>query len=108
MTRPTDRPKTALLVIDCQNGVAADVWQWDVVVAKIVDLVERARHRGVPVVWLQHSSDGLPLGSHEWEIVPDGVPEPADVVAMVNLIWRRHDAPVRTASVVMADAVEWA
>ena len=70
MTTLTDRPGTALLVIDVQNGVMAVSHDTEAVVGRIETLVARAREQQVPVVWVQHSSDELPVGSPEWEYVP--------------------------------------
>ena len=67
----TDRPGTALLVIDVQNGVVAGNVERDRVVATIAGLVARARDEDVPVVWVQHSSDELPHGSEPWDYVPE-------------------------------------
>jgi len=58
MTKLSDRPHTALIVIDVQNGVVADVHQRDAVVANIATLVDKARGEGVPIVWVQHSAPG--------------------------------------------------
>jgi nicotinamidase-related amidase len=66
-----NRPNTALLVIDVQNGVVAGAHARDEVVANIRGLVERARQEQVPVVWVQHSDDGLEHGSDDWRIVPE-------------------------------------
>src|SRR3954468_8492460 len=71
MTTLPDRPKTALLVIDAQNGVVAGAPQRDAVVANIGSLVDRARDEGVPVVWVQHSSEELTPGSEGWRYVPE-------------------------------------
>jgi len=71
MSTLENRPKTALLVIDVQNGVVAGAHQRDEVVANVGSLVERARKEEVPVVWVQHSDDGLERGSDEWLIVPE-------------------------------------
>ncbi|CAN7153350.1 cysteine hydrolase family protein [Arthrobacter sp. LjRoot14] len=71
MTTLSDRPNTALLVIDVQNGVVADVHQRDAVVANIATLVDKARSEGVPIVWVQHSSGQLAKGSDDWELVPE-------------------------------------
>ena len=70
MTSPKDRPGTALLVIDTQNGVVANGHDRDRVVANIATLVTRARAETVPVVWVQHCSDELPINSDAWQIVP--------------------------------------
>jgi len=72
MTTLTDRPHTALLVIDVQNGVVTGAIRRDEVVANINSLVARARAEGVPVVWIQHSDeDELTEGSEAWEYVPE-------------------------------------
>lgn len=59
------------MVIDVQNGVVTTAVDRDGVVARIADLVEKARTAGTPVVWVQHSSDELPQGSAPWEYVPE-------------------------------------
>jgi len=71
MTTLSDRPNTALVVIDVQNGVVAGAHQRDVVVANICALVDRARDEGVPIVWVQHSDEQLVKGSDAWEYVPE-------------------------------------
>jgi len=71
MTTLSERPNTALVVIDVQNGVVAGNYQRDAVVANIGRLVDRAREDGVLVVWVQHSGKGLEKGSSDWEYVPE-------------------------------------
>jgi nicotinamidase-related amidase len=71
MSGLTDRPNTALLVVDVQNNVVANAYQRDEVIANINALVDRARAEDVPVIWVQHSSDDLPEGSEAWEYVPE-------------------------------------
>ena len=63
MTTLPDRPNTALLVIDVQNGVMSGAHNRDGVIVNINTLVNKARAEDVPVVWVQHSSDELPRGS---------------------------------------------
>jgi nicotinamidase-related amidase len=70
-----NRPATALLVIDVQNGVVAGNYQRDAVVANIGSLVEKARREHVPVVWVQHSGEGLKRGSGDWQLVPELTPD---------------------------------
>ena len=53
MTTLQNRPNTALLVIDVQNGVVAGAHQRDAVVANVGSLVDKARSEHVPVVWVQ-------------------------------------------------------
>jgi nicotinamidase-related amidase len=75
-----NRPNTALLVVDVQNGVVAGAHERDAVVASIGTLVDRARREQVPVVWVQHSDDQLVRGSDEWLIVPELSPDDAEPV----------------------------
>jgi nicotinamidase-related amidase len=71
MTTLDNRPNTALLVVDVQNGVVGGTHNRDEVVANISTLVDRARDQDVPVVWVQHSSDELARGSEQWDYVPE-------------------------------------
>ena len=80
MTTLTDRPRTALLVIDVQSGVVDHAHQRDEVVANIGALVERARAEEVPLVWVQHSSEEMAQGSDEWAFVPELEQQPAEPV----------------------------
>jgi nicotinamidase-related amidase/RimJ/RimL family protein N-acetyltransferase len=75
VTTLANRPHTALLVVDVQNGAVADAHERDTVVANIAGLVEKARGAGVPVVWVQHSNEHLVPGSDAWRIVPELTPE---------------------------------
>ena len=75
MTVLKDRPNTALLVVDVQNGVVEGAHERDAVVANIGTLVEAARKARVPVIWVQHSDEGLARGSEEWRIVPELHPD---------------------------------
>ena len=71
MTTLQDRPRTALVVIDVQNGVVTGAHERDAVVANIGALVDRARQQQVPVVWVQHSDEGMERDSEGWELVPE-------------------------------------
>ncbi|WP_182523618.1 isochorismatase family protein [Nocardioides dongkuii] len=72
MTTLQDRPHTALVVIDVQNGVLAGAHDRDAVVANVAALVDRARTEEVPVVWVQHSHpEHLPHGSDDWQYVAE-------------------------------------
>ena len=78
MTTLENRPNTALLVIDVQNGVVAGAHERDAVVANVGSLVEKARQEQVPVVWVQHSDEGLARQSDAWRIVPELTPGDAE------------------------------
>ena len=71
MTTLANRPNSALVIVDMQNGVVADAYDRNDVVANISTLVDRARAAGVDVVWVQHNSDDLPRGSERWRYVPE-------------------------------------
>ncbi len=78
MSTRTEGAGTALLVVDVQNDVMDAAWDSDAIVARIARLVERARREQVPVVWVQHDDEGMPVGSHEWAIVDALAPEPGE------------------------------
>jgi nicotinamidase-related amidase len=62
MTTLPDRINNALIVIDVQVGVMA----------------EAHRRDGVPVIWVQHSSDQLRPGSDAWAYIPELVRNPSE------------------------------
>ena len=78
MTTLADRPNTALLVVDAQNGVVEGAHERDAVVANVGSLVAKARRERVPVVWVQHSDEQLARGSDAWRIVPELTPGDAE------------------------------
>ena len=84
MTTLKDRPNTALLVVDVQNGVVANAHERDAVVANIATLVDRARGDGVPVVWVRHEDEELEKGSDDWQIVPELSPDSAEPIVEKN------------------------
>ena len=72
MTTLQDRPNTALLVVDVQNGVVTGNHERDAVVSNVATLVDKAREHDVPVVWVQHNDDdSLIDGTDAWQIVPE-------------------------------------
>jgi nicotinamidase-related amidase len=75
MTTLRNRPNTALLVVDVQNGVVGGAHERDAVVANIDTLVGKARRAQVPVVWVQHSDEQLARDSDDWRIVPERTPD---------------------------------
>jgi nicotinamidase-related amidase len=78
MTTLSQRPNTAVLVVDVQNGVVADAYERASVVANIGRLVERARRADVPVVWVQDNGENRMPGNEAWEIVPELSPSDDD------------------------------
>jgi nicotinamidase-related amidase len=71
MTTLENRPNTALLVIDVQNGVVAGNYERDTVVGNVGRLVDRAREAQVPVVWVQHSDENTVRGTDGWNFVSE-------------------------------------
>ena len=70
MTSLENRSRTALIVIDVQNGVIGKAYERDRVIANIATLLDKARAEDVPVVWVQHSDDDeLTQGSEAWQYV---------------------------------------
>lgn len=74
MTTIENRPNTALVVVDVQNGVLGGAHARDAVVANIASLVEKARRERVPVIWIQHADVQIAHGSDDWRIVPELAP----------------------------------
>ena len=74
MTTLAGRDKSALLVIDVQNGVVEGAYNLETVLSNINSAIDKARAAGVPVVWVQHSDEELVIDSNEWQIVPELVP----------------------------------
>ena len=78
MSTLENRPNTALLVVDVQNGAVEGARERDAVVANVGRLVEKARRERVPVVWVQHSDEQLVKGSDDWRIVAELTPGDAE------------------------------
>jgi nicotinamidase-related amidase len=77
----TGRTRTALLVIDVQNGVVGEAHDRDRVVANVARLVDKAREEQVPVVWVAHSDEsGMPLGSPSWQYVDELRPDASEAL----------------------------
>lgn len=84
MTTLENRPNTALVVVDVQTGVVEGNYERDSVVANVSKLVDKARSEKVPVVWVQHSDDGLAKGSDQWRIVTELTPDEAEPLVEKN------------------------
>jgi nicotinamidase-related amidase len=68
------RDKSALIVIDVQVNVVKDAYLRDEKVANMAAAVKKARAASIPVIWVRHSEEELPIGSDGWQIVPELVP----------------------------------
>ena len=71
MSTFTDRPNSAVLVVDVQVGVVADAYHRDETLAHLQELVAKARTAGVPVIWVQDLGGDREAGSAPWQIVPE-------------------------------------
>ena len=71
--------RSVLLVVDFQVGVVEDAWDASRVGANVARAVERARARGVPVLWVQHEDADMPYDSSGWQLVPELVPAAGEV-----------------------------
>jgi nicotinamidase-related amidase len=96
MTTLADRPNTALLVVDVQNGAVETGHQRDTVVANVASLVEKARRERVAVVWVQHSSQRLQSGSDDWKIVPELTPSDTEPLVEKTYGDSFEDTPLET------------
>ena len=80
MTTLTNRPNTALLVIDVQNGIVGGSHNRDEVVGNVATLVEKARAADVDVIWVQHSSEELQPDTDAWQYVPELDPQGSEAL----------------------------
>ena len=70
----SERGGSALIVIDVQVNVVKDAYKRDEKVANMAAAVTKARAASIPVIWVRHSEDELPIGSDGWQIVLELTP----------------------------------
>ncbi len=78
MTRFSGHQGAAVLVIDAQQGLAAQLATADRVAEVLAGVVARARLAGVPVIWLRRQGAGLASGEPAWQLVDALVTEPGE------------------------------
>jgi nicotinamidase-related amidase len=78
MSKFRNRNRTALLVVDMQNGVVQKAHKRDEVLANIVTLTEQARKANSPVIWIQHSDENMKPNSHGWKLIAELKPESSE------------------------------
>lgn len=76
----SERGGSALTVIDVQVNVVADAFERDAKVANMATAVAKARAASVPVIWVRHSTEDLPLNTDGWQIVPELTPIEGDPI----------------------------
>jgi nicotinamidase-related amidase len=103
--------KQALVVVDVQIGVVREAWDAPRIIKNVARAVERARAQGVPVIWVQHSDEGLIDGSPEWQWVPELVPVEGEPLiykhfnsAFEQTAFEDHLARLRVSHIVLAGA----
>ncbi|ALC87746.1 isochorismatase [Bacillus sp. FJAT-22090] len=75
--------KTALLLIDVQNGMFQDenpVFNSTKLIIKLKHLLENARDYHIPIFYIQHNNTYLENGSKLWEIHPEIKPNLTDII----------------------------
>lgn len=70
--------QSVLLVVDVQVGVMRDAWDAPRIIQNINTAVQKARARGVPVIWVQHADAELVYASPDWQLVPELLPAEGD------------------------------
>jgi len=75
---------SALLVIDVQKGLfekSTPIYQAHQLLLNINSLISKARRKGTPVFFIQHSSEkNLEMGSDGWKLHPDIQPADGETV----------------------------
>jgi nicotinamidase-related amidase len=70
----------ALLIIDMQAGMLAEVPDAGAFTARVADLADRARAAGRPVFVIQHEAADLVAGQPEWRLAEAITPRDGDVL----------------------------
>jgi len=81
---------TVLVVVDVQNIMFETpnmpLFEGDRVLTTIKSLIDKARAANVPVVYIQHTTEGIgsefEKDSHNWQIHPDIAPREEDVTSL--------------------------
>src|SRR6266567_3511127 len=108
MTTLENRPNTALLIVDVQNGVVEGAPERDGVVANIGTLVEKARRQRVPVVWVQHFDEELARGSGVGRLVVVGAQTDACIRSTLHGAFvRGYDATLVSDAHTTEDQTAW-
>lgn len=82
--------KSALVVVDVQNIMfetpGSPLHEGEKVLGNIKYLIDKARKAGVPVVYIQHTTEGIgsefEKDSHNWQIRSDIAPQEGDTISL--------------------------
>jgi nicotinamidase-related amidase len=80
MSRVVAMTGEALLIIDMQAGMLAEVPDADGLTARVAELADRARVAGRPVFVIQHEAEDLVAGQPEWALAEAIAPRHGDVL----------------------------
>jgi len=94
MATVRDGNQQVLLVVDVQVGVMEGAWDAPRVVANVARAVERARARGVPVLWVQHEDEELVRGTPAWQWMPELAPADGERVIHKRFNSSFEDTPL--------------
>ncbi|MDO4667813.1 MAG: cysteine hydrolase family protein [Streptococcus sp.] len=73
--------KTALLVIDVQNGLMdANPYQSAIFLDKLKKNIRLAREYDIEIIYVRHNSQEFEKGTRAWEIVPSIAPLKTDII----------------------------
>lgn len=91
---------TALLVIDVQVGqIERPVFQGNEILARIKNLIDRARSSNVPVIYIQHADDAgglFEVGGHGWQIFPVVAPIDNELIISKRASDAFYETPLQT------------
>lgn len=83
----------ALVVVDVQNVMfetpGSTLYEEERVLNTIIGLIAKARAADIPIVYIQHTTEGIGSefeeGSYNWQIRADIAPHEGDTVSLKNL-----------------------
>jgi nicotinamidase-related amidase len=70
--------KSALVIVDMQVSVVDSAWEETRTKKNTQYAVEKARKKGIPVVWVQHTNKKMIQGSAAWQLVPELTAQPGE------------------------------
>ena len=75
--------KSALIIVDVQNGVIGkdnETYQSEKLLSNLEYLIEKGRKANVPIIYVQHNQDGqLEHGTNDWQIHDTLAPKSGDI-----------------------------